>query len=151
MELKNVLNGAHLDYAFPAKWHQIKEAFYASLRSDQSIKRWSKHFANGPSTFTNRPMEQAIHDIDVHVNKAHGTSEATHKDAKGKVHSLVTHRLMAKYRLIFEVAEQLPTEVKQTLYLSISIINNVRFNTFDRHPGFQEESENRIYSKRESS
>ena len=57
-------------------------------------------------------MEQAIHDIDVEVDKAHGTSDATHKDAKGRVHSLVTHRLMAKYRLIFEVAEQLPAEVK---------------------------------------
>ena len=113
MELRTVLKGAHLNYAFPAKWHQIEEAFYAALGSDQSIKRWSSHFANGPSSFTNRPMDQAIHDIDVEVDKAHGTSNATFKDAKGRVQSVVTHRLLAKYRLIFEVTEQLPTEVKQ--------------------------------------
>ena len=113
MELRTILKGAHLEYAFPAKWHQIEEAFYAALGSDQGIKRWSSHFANGPAYFTNRPMEQAIHDIDVKVDKPHGTSNATFKDAKGRSHTLVTHHLLSKYRFIFEVAGQLPAEVKQ--------------------------------------
>ena len=70
-------------------------------------------------------MEQAIHDIDVEVDKAHGTSNATHEDTKGRVHSLLTHSIMSKSRLIFEVAEQLPTEVKQMKQFICQTASNI--------------------------
>ena len=112
MELRNTLKGADLTYAFPAKWHEIETAFYAALSSEQGVKRWSAHFSNGPSTFTCRSMEKAIHDIDVEVDKAYGTSDVNFKDSKNRSHNLVIHHLLTKYRLIFELAEQLPGDVK---------------------------------------
>ena len=105
MELRTTLKGADLTYAFSAKWHQIETAFYAALSSEQGVKRWSSHFSNGPSTFTCRPMEQAISDIDIKVDKAYGTSDVNFKDSKNRSHNLLIHCLLTKYRLIFEIAE----------------------------------------------
>ena len=57
-------------------------------------------------------MERVIYEIDVHVDKTLGCSEETFTDAKGRAHSMLTHRLMIKYFIIFQVAENLPREVK---------------------------------------
>ena len=58
-------------------------------------------------------MEQIIYNIDMHVDITFGTSDATYTDTKGRVHSLLTNRLMTKYGIIFQVAENLPVDIKQ--------------------------------------
>ena len=71
MELRTILNGAHLKYAFSAKWHQIEKSFYAALGSDQGIKRWSSHFANGPETFTNCPIRVSPNEPSMKIVELH--------------------------------------------------------------------------------
>ena len=50
--------------------------------------------------------------IESHVDKTLGRSEKIFTDAKGRIKSMLTYRLMIKYGIIFQVAENLPGEVK---------------------------------------
>ena len=74
-----------------AKWSEIENAFYDALGAEQAVKRLSTFFENGPSTFTNKPMEQIISDINLNVDKTLGTSNATNTDNNGRVHSLLNN------------------------------------------------------------
>merc|ERR1712030_231940 len=64
---------------------------------------------------------------DIEVDKAYGTSDVNFIDSKNRSHNLVIHRLLTKYRLIFEIAEQLPSDVKlmkQYIMKTISDMNS---------------------------
>ena len=93
--------GVDLGYAFTAKWSQIEKAFCNALGTEQAVKRLSTFYEQGPSSFTNKPMEQIISDIDIHVDKTFGKSSATFLDDKKRVQCTLTFRLSMKYMLIF--------------------------------------------------
>ena len=97
MKLRGELGGQNINHAFTAKWSEIENAYYGALGPEQNISRMSNFYANDHSSFNSKPMERIIFDIDVHVDKTLGTSEATFSDAKGRVHSMITHHLMTKY------------------------------------------------------
>ena len=107
MKLRAIL-GVDLEYAFTAKWSQIEKAFYNALGTEQAVKRLSTFFEQGPSSFTNKPVEQIISDIDLYVDKTFGKTCATYIYSKQRVHSLLTSRLVMKYGFIFQVAQNLP-------------------------------------------
>ena len=90
-----------------------RKAFYNALGNEQAVKRLSTFFEQGPSSFTNKPFEQIISDIDIHVDKTFGKTCSTYTDAKQRVHSPLTSRLVMKYSIIFQVALNLPIEFKQ--------------------------------------
>ena len=70
-------------------------------------------------------MEKTIHDIDVEVDKAYGTSDVNFNDSKNRTHNLVLHRLLTKYRIIYELAEQLPSDVKIMKHFIMKTISDM--------------------------
>ena len=64
-------------------------------------------------------------DIDIEVDTAYGTSEVKFKDSKNRAHNLVLHRLLTKYRIIYELAEQLPGDVKQMRHFVMKTISDM--------------------------
>lgn len=108
MKLRHELGGINIDHAFTAKWWQIESAYNNAVGPKQNVNRMSAFFAKDHSNFDSKPMEQIIFMIDVHVDKTLGTSEKTFTDTKGRIHSMLTYRLLTKYGIIFQVAENLP-------------------------------------------
>lgn len=72
----------------------------------------SNFFAKDYSHFDSKPMELIIFEVDTHIDKTLVRSEKTCADKKGRAHAIITHHLMTKYGIIFQIAENLPAEVK---------------------------------------
>ena len=79
---------------------------------EQNVHRMSNFFAKDHSSFNSKPMELIIYDVDIHVDRTLGRSEKTFTDRKGRIQSHFTYLLKTKYSIIFQIAQNLPTEVK---------------------------------------
>ena len=112
MKLRAELGGIPIDHSFMAKWSQIEAALYYAVGKEQNVNRMSSFYAKDHSNFDSKPMELIIFEVDTHVDKTLGRSEKTFTDKKGRIQSMITYRLMTKYSIIFQIAENLPTEVK---------------------------------------
>ena len=73
----------------------------------------SAFHAQGLSSFSGKPMEKVINDVDIHVDKTFGNTNATFEDEDGIVHNPLTFRRSMKYSLIFQISSDLPVELKQ--------------------------------------
>ena len=79
-----------------------EKAFFAALGSNQVIERYNKFFDEGPSTYGSKPMEQIISDVDNNVDRCFGRNSSNRQ-----------FRLGTKYGVIFQIAQNLPVELKQ--------------------------------------
>ena len=112
MKLRAELGGINIEHSFTAKWSQLEAAFYNAIGKEQNVGRMSSFYAKDHSNFDSKPMELIIFEVDTHVDKSLGRSEKTFTVKKGRIQSMIIYRLMTKYGIIFQIAENLPTEVK---------------------------------------
>ena len=75
--------------------------YYTAIEAKKLYFRISIFYEQGPSSFTNKLIEQIISDIDIHVDKTFGKSCTTNMDDIQRVHSLLTFWLGMKNGIIF--------------------------------------------------
>ena len=85
----------------------------------------STFFAKDHSSFNSKPMELIIYDVDTHVDRTLGKSEKTFTDSKGRIQADLTYLLKTKCSIIFQIALNLPPDVKLMKDYILQTIANI--------------------------
>ena len=119
------MGGISIEGSFTAKWEQVEKALYSAIGKEQNISRLTNFFAKDPSNFNSKSMELIIAEVDSHVDRTLGRSAKTFTDKKGRIQADITFLLKTKYSIIFQIANNLPPEVKQMKDYILQVTANI--------------------------
>ena len=113
MHLKNLIGPSEdIDGSFSCKYYQILSAFKNAINKEQDSVRLENFLSKNFESFHSLPLEILIGNVDKWVDSVQGTSLAVSQDPDGRTISEYTFCILWKYSLIFNIAVNLPGDMR---------------------------------------
>lgn len=95
---------------FSVKWGTIKECLFGAISDEQGVSRMTNFLALNHTKFSEAPLELLVNMVDRDVDTFLGNSSDVFRDSKKRQHCLLTHNLLTKYEIIFDIVRNLDSK-----------------------------------------
>ena len=103
----------NIDGNFSCKWTEIKSALTSAINKEQNVVRLGNFLEKDYESFHSLPLELLIGNVSKWVDSVQGTSSTYSKDSKGRMISEFTFCIFWKYKIIYNIANHLPGDMRQ--------------------------------------
>ena len=105
-----VTQGLKIAGDFTVKWQTVQDCLFKAIVDEQGVTRMANFLALNYTKFSDQPLELLFNRVDREVDAFLGKTNEVFEDSKKRKHCLLTHILMTKYEIIFNIVRNLDSK-----------------------------------------